>query len=66
MAYKNIDSIEKMKEETQGEEGFENPFSIHQETENIIICEDVKKEIKLEENEDLLLVNQDTKSLIVC
>ena len=55
-----------MKEETQGEEGFENPFSIHQETENIIICKDIKKEIKLEENEDLLLVNQDTKSLIVC
>ena len=52
--------IKDIKEEINEEESVEDPLSIHQKTENINICEDMDREVKVEESvDDLLYSTQD-------
>ena len=60
-----VDCVESIKaedieEEINEEESVDDPLSIHQETENIDFCEDIKEELKegVENVEDPLSVNQ--------
>ena len=50
--------IEDIKGEINEEESFEDPLSIHEETEYSNICEDIKEEVKEEENDEVPSFNQ--------
>ena len=49
---------EDIKDEIKNEESVDDPLSIHQETENINVCEYIKEEIKEEKNVEVPSLNQ--------